>query len=373
MRIKLIHITMFFFLIPLKMVLSQDFVYSNFKKPIGLKLYGDAFIKNDVLSLTPSKKSQVGACYYADEKVFLQEGFETTFTFKITGSGPKKDEGADGFAFIINKAEDNVFMTRGQAHNIGYSDLSNSLAIEFDTCSNYFFEADNHVAVHLNGNSELKSEIAKSEGIQNIEKGETHTVKITYKDKTLKIYLNTFLIIDTYINIENTLNLEDGEAFIGFTSATGEQYATHSISSWSFENRKQAKNPLAKLEGNLDRLRPKSLSGRKITGSRIIHVKNKKVTFSVYDNGYEDGDIVSLNLNDTWILENYLLKRKEKKKIKVELPSETNYLISHAENLGATKPNTSAIIIDDGFTKQIVVLKSNKNQSESIIVNIDDE
>jgi len=370
---KQVHIIIFnLCLIPLTMVFAQDFVYSNFKKPIGLKLYGDAVIQHNILKLTLPKRFQTGACYYNDEKVFLSEGFETTFQFQILESGPSYG-GADGFTFIINKAEDNQFITEKLGGEIGYGGLSNSLAIEFDTCVNYFFEAPNHIAIHLDGNPKFRTELAKNNNIQ-IESGDIHDVKIIYKNKALKVFLDNNLVISTSIDIESKLNLEEGgQAYIGFTSATGNEYASHNILSWSFKNGKLAKNPIAKLEGNLDELRPKTLSGRTITGSKIIHVKNKKIAFSVYDNGYEDGDILSLNLNDTWILEKYLLKRREKKKIDVELPSETNYLISHAENLGRTKPNTSAIIIDDGISKQIVVLKSNETQSESIIINVVDE
>jgi hypothetical protein len=44
-------------------------------------------------------------------------------------------------------------------------------------------------------------------------------------------------VITTPINLGNTLNLDDGRAYIGFTAATGDQYwQAHDILSWKFDS-----------------------------------------------------------------------------------------------------------------------------------------
>lgn len=110
----------------------------------------------------------------------------------------------------------------------------------------------------------------------------------------------------------------------------------------------------------------KDLNGRKTETVETILVKNKKVTIKIWDDNQVDGDVVSLNLNGTWILKNYELK-KEIKELEIDLPEDSNELILFAENLGKMPPNTAAISVWNGTEKiKSLVLNSDKGKSEAI-------
>ena len=82
-----------------------------------------------------------------------------------------------------------------------------------------------------------------------------------------------------------------------------------------------------------------------------------------------DGDIISLNLNGKWILQNYTLE-KEHKEIRVKLQAGTNYLVLHAHNLGIYSPNTAAVSLFDGKKTQTIVLESTLNASGTIQIDL---
>jgi hypothetical protein len=109
----------------------------------------------------------------------------------------------------------------------------------------------------------------------------------------------------------------------------------------------------------------KDASKRKVVSSKEWTVTNKKITLQIWDNNKEDGDIISLKFNDTWILSNFLLK-KEKYTITLELKEKDNQLLMFAENLGSIPPNTAAIAIDDNVLVRTFMLNSDMSKSESV-------
>ncbi len=104
---------------------------------------------------------------------------------------------------------------------------------------------------------------------------------------------------------------------------------------------------------------------------KLITVKKRDITLEIWDNDKEDGDIVSLKLNENWILRNKEVK-KLPYKLQISLEKGENSLIMQAENLGTRGNNTAAIKIDDGVSPpQTVVLNSDMGKSEAlkIVVN----
>lgn len=97
------------------------------------------------------------------------------------------------------------------------------------------------------------------------------------------------------------------------------------------------------MKNNSDKL----FKNRVINVAREILVNNNTLEIFLWDNNSEDGDIISLYLNDVLILENFEVKKK-KKKISINLDSENSILTLHAINLGKHPPNTAAISIFDG-------------------------
>jgi len=104
---------------------------------------------------------------------------------------------------------------------------------------------------------------------------------------------------------------------------------------------------------------PSTLRGRAVNVLGTVSVTNKNVTFNVWDSGQIDGDIISLNVNGDWVLENYTLGAT-KRAISVTLPSRGySYVVLYAHNEGSLPPNTAALSINDGTREQNLVLSAN--------------
>ncbi len=116
----------------------------------------------------------------------------------------------------------------------------------------------------------------------------------------------------------------------------------------------------------------KDISKRKIVSGKEWTVKRNSITIQVWDNNKEDGDVISLRFNDTWILSNFLLK-KEKYTIHLDLKKKDNQLLLFAENLGSIPPNTAAISIDDNEFIRTFILNSDMNKSETIKIILSDD
>lgn len=96
-----------------------------------------------------------------------------------------------------------------------------------------------------------------------------------------------------------------------------------------------------------------------------VKVKSETVKIIIWDHQLEDGDRVNLILNNDMILNDYTLKNK-KLELEVTLEEGKNEFILYALNLGKYKPNTAAIIIDDGIKQHKMVLESTLNESGAI-------
>lgn len=107
------------------------------------------------------------------------------------------------------------------------------------------------------------------------------------------------------------------------------------------------------------------LKGRDVVVTHRVVVTSPKVTIKIWDHQIIDGDIVSLNLNGNWLVENYTLEKKQYV-LQVDLNEGDNLFVLHALNLGKYSPNTAAIIIDDGVTQNKVILESSLLQSGTI-------
>lgn len=109
----------------------------------------------------------------------------------------------------------------------------------------------------------------------------------------------------------------------------------------------------------------KEVVKRQVVAEKECTVQHEKIILQVWDNNQEDGDIISLKLNDDWILTNFHLK-KEKVSIPVELSRKNNQLLLFAENLGRIPPNTAAISIVDGLATKNIILNSDLHKSETV-------
>jgi hypothetical protein len=231
----------------------------GFAMDAGMATLGQAFIYegggldgNTALRLTPAKADRTGVAYYGS-KVAVQEGFETTFDFRITRPGQPEDatgeKGADGFSFIIQNEGLEAYGNRGAA--MGYGGISNAVVVEFDIYKNERENEDhsdpdgNHISVqttveqgpvHPEHNYSIGAFTAVPELIGN--ESEFHTARILYTPGTLQIFIDDQEEpFEVELTLEDRINLDEGSAFVGFTASTNPEYgwAAHDILTWTFE------------------------------------------------------------------------------------------------------------------------------------------
>ncbi len=235
------------------------FTFLDFGDVSRLHLNGKANKYNNYLRLTSSVNHLTGSAWW-HQQVPVKNGFTTEFRFKFSeGSNDNAADnslpGADGIAFVIQNSSPEALGTYGGG--IGYNQIPNSLAIEFDTYSNdenqienFFDPNGNHIAVQSNGknpNSSFHKDaytLGMADSVLDIRPNNTtYYVKIDYNIEplTLRIYIDKtgdFLapaLTVSNLEINRLLDLLYSEgAYVGFTSATGSARENHEILSWTF-------------------------------------------------------------------------------------------------------------------------------------------
>ncbi len=319
-----------------------------------LSLLENTEIIDTILRLTPSMPNQRGACWYIKKKIDLEKGFETEFTFKIHANDAKF-KGGDGFAFVIQNVGPNAI--GGFGDNIGYKGISNAVVIEFDTHRDEDDKTRNQVALmKYDAETGTYTREATVHEIRELNNGEEHFARIEYKDGYLVFYMDSYLfpVLSYKLSVTERIGASDNQAWIGFTAATATAHSHHDILSWS----------LAEFLPPPEDIKEEVIA---VTDAEIIEVKSRNVNISVWDHNRIDGDIVSLKLNDHYILTKYTLEAL-KKTIPVRITGFNARLILYAHNLGDIPPNTAALEVDDGISKQVIKLKANLEQSEAIVI-----
>jgi len=225
--------------------------FPDFSSMEGLNLVGDAAQFDGRLRLTPSAENMTAWAWFAS-KQRLQTGFTTTFEFQITDIAglvhPDSGEmGADGIAFVIQNWSPLILGETGGLH-IGYTGLRNSVAIEFDTWwNNGGVSGDqgdlngNHVSVHTNGTEPNSAHhdfsLASTSAIPDLSDGGVHIVRIEYAPGMMLVFIDNLVnpALEVTLDLATILSLDAGQAWIGFTSATGAAYENHDILNWTLE------------------------------------------------------------------------------------------------------------------------------------------
>ncbi len=218
----------------------DDFSHSS------IHLNYDAAILDGKLLLTPSWENKSASAYYNGQINLSDNGsFSTYFVFKIQRNEPSR---GDGFTFIVQANDISSIGEYGS--NLGYNNIKNSLAIEFDTFLNptIFDFTNNHVAIDTGGSVihlnyldvvDLDAEKYDLAPIPSIPyyvwvdyNGSTHTLEIRFnnsKDRPLSPILAKNIDLIGILGKENV--------YVGFTAGTGSQYEEHQILSWYFDNK----------------------------------------------------------------------------------------------------------------------------------------
>jgi uncharacterized repeat protein (TIGR01451 family) len=259
---------------------AQSPGYTDFSSPTNLTIRGDAaFFPEEtpnVLRLTPAATQRVGGAWF-NIKQPVAGGFTSVFTFQITNSNEAQNFPADGIAFVIQNAPPSELppfsgtsALAGAGGALGYAaglafptsenqstaGISNSLAVEFDTFTNEWDPNNNHVAVqscgpaennefHGFGETSNACNLALNSDLPTIlSNGEVHTVTIDYQPPlncteclgVLRVNLDGTDLFPNGVDVDlaTLLTLDNGTAWVGFTSATGDLIENNDILSWSF-------------------------------------------------------------------------------------------------------------------------------------------
>jgi hypothetical protein len=239
-----------------------DVTYNGFATTAGLTINGGAATANSadgtVLRLTPAIGNRGGSAF-STQKVSTSV-FTSVFSFRISDSGGpvfdnNTESGADGLVFVVQNQANNVGSV---GEGIGFSGISPSLGVEFDTWGNASNNdpSQSHVGIDLNGN--VNHALAGQGPTVNI--GDTNAATsalpgpeldsgvrwwswVVYDAQTLSVYLTqndsvtepvrpVSPLLTFSVNLESTLG--GSTAFAGFTSGTGSDFANHDILYWRY-------------------------------------------------------------------------------------------------------------------------------------------
>jgi hypothetical protein len=239
-----------------------QFDFNQFQNTDPLNIVHDAVVQGGVLRLTPAAYHLEGAAWH-QVKQPVAEGFTTTFSFRMLEVGglpeftSSVEAGADGFAFVIQNTSPTALGATGEG--IGYKNLKNSVAIEFDTFDNgpIRWEGNgdpnnNHISVNTQGtgsnNSFHYASLGATTDIPILSDGAIHNVMIDYTPGTLSVFIDDMSApaLSVSIDLSTKLSLDNGKAWVGFVSSTGAVWETHDILNWTFmENADYFVDPVA--------------------------------------------------------------------------------------------------------------------------------
>lgn len=215
------------------MALAQDFKLRDFSDLSGLTVSGEAMVGEDgQLVLTPSRTWAAGSIFSSQQ--ISTNTFSTFFAFRM--SDPVGG-GADGIALVLQT----VSASLGEAGGgMGYQNVPNSMAIEFDTWRNGWDADDNHLGLLINGSIDHTAFPAVPLA-GSLEDGQPWYVWVEYDGALLSLRIAREKVRPEQATLEQFIDvpalLQSETAFVGFASATGQAYAKHEILEWTYLGR----------------------------------------------------------------------------------------------------------------------------------------
>jgi hypothetical protein len=133
--------------------------------------------------------------------------------------------------------------------------------------------------------------------------------------------------------------------------------------------RRKLQKPKQKPAADTIKINPrdKKVAATEIKVVKQLNINASPVKLVLTDNNTEDGDTVSIMLNDQWIINRLRLKKK-KQEFTVDLKEGENILKMYAENEGTIPPNTAKMILYCKDISYSMVLQSDAKKTEAIRV-----
>ena len=218
-------------------------VQSNVFGPFPLAFNGDADVINEGLSLTDNEVGRAGSAFSQDPVVLgVTTSFVTDFEFVFGGGSG----GADGFAFLLHDDPMGAQALGATGGSLGYLGpienldsvfITPNVAVEFRTFTS------NSVSIRISeGDTDTETTIAaQGESPFDLNGGMPLFARIEYD--ALTDLFEVFLKDDPFApfgpafvsDFVDLFGLLGGDAFIGFSAATGGSRNEHVISAWTFE------------------------------------------------------------------------------------------------------------------------------------------
>ncbi|GAA2604839.1 L-type lectin-domain containing protein [Paractinoplanes durhamensis] len=185
-----------------------------------------------ILRLSAGGFRQAGSAWDR-QKLDVTDSFESTFKVYLHHGAP----GADGIAFLVQSEGPRAL--GGWGGGLGYRGIKRSVAVEFDTFQNTPDPSSNHLAVVLGGNPDVHNTVAEP-SIPLY--GRPFLARVTYDADTndLRVYVQSLragaeeqLALEDNVDLARQIN--DTEAWVGFTAATGSALSKQDIYSWSVQ------------------------------------------------------------------------------------------------------------------------------------------
>jgi hypothetical protein len=189
------------------------------------KLLGTAdYMQSGCIQLTPDNQYQEGIAYSQD-KLDLSEYFEIQFDVYL---GNKDEEGADGIAFVIHN-DPRGFRAYGSfGEGIGYKYIAPSVAIEFDTYQNPWYNDpySDHVAYLENGASFHENYWNGEQENLNLEDDRLHDFRFSWnpENQQIVVTLDGNIVYKGNRNLINDIFEGSTDVIWGFTASTGRKY-----------------------------------------------------------------------------------------------------------------------------------------------------
>lgn len=116
---------------------------------------------------------------------------------------------------------------------------------------------------------------------------------------------------------------------------------------------------------------PAKIGGRKVEVGETLNVKSRKIKVKIWDSQVEDGDVVSIFLDDKKVVDRVYLRLKPQE-FEITLPpgKKEYFLTVYADDFGKAEPNTAKVLINDGVREQTIDLVAGRSKQESVKISV---
>lgn len=112
--------------------------------------------------------------------------------------------------------------------------------------------------------------------------------------------------------------------------------------------------------------KPDTIGGREVEVSEVVKVKTRTIKVKIWDSQLEDGDVISIFINDKKVVDKLSLRIKPTEYTFDLPPGNEHYLTVYADNFGRSEPNTARVVINDGTREQTIDLVAGRKKQESV-------